>query len=136
MDAAVLSWVLAAHILGFVLWIGGLCGLTLLLSSTPGQVALARGGKRIAMVADLGATLAIAAGVVMIAGIKPSPMTQGWMHIKLALVVVGMLGIHGFARVKLKRAQSAEGATVSPLWSAALIAVAAAIIVLATVRPL
>ncbi|HET6611579.1 MAG TPA: hypothetical protein VFG83_06310 [Kofleriaceae bacterium] len=135
MDAAVLSWVLAAHILGFVLWIGGLCGLTLLLSSTPGQVALARGGKRIAMVADLGATLAIAAGVVMIAGIKPSPMTQGWMHIKLA-VVVGLIAVHGFARVKLKRAQSAEGATVSPLWPAAVIAVAAAIIILATVRPL
>lgn len=136
MDPAVLPWVRAAHVFGFVLWTGGLCALTMLLSSAPGLVALSRAGKRIAMLADIGAAIAIAAGVAMTLGIEPSPMSQGWMHVKLTIVVVGLLGLHGFSRVKLKRAQSAEGATVSPLWSAAVIAVVAAIIVLAIARPI
>lgn len=56
------------------------------------------------MLMDLGATLAMVCGFSMAFGLVPNSFkTGGWLHIKLTIVVVVLLGIHGFTRAQVKR---------------------------------
>lgn len=80
------SWllpVLAFHLLGMVLWIGGLFAALLALSAA--QPALARRGLR--TLAHPGAAVTVVAGILLV-WVNPVWMRQGWLHAKLALVVV------------------------------------------------
>ena len=101
----------ALHVYGAFMWIGGLLALTLFLAAIkaePDVAARTRLGKyarRIAMLPDIGATLAILFGLHSLFALKL--YKAPYMHIKLTLVVV-LIALHGLLRVKTKRA--AEGA--------------------------
>jgi protoporphyrinogen IX oxidase len=112
MDPSIYLWVRIAHIIGIVLWVGGLLAVLSLLrvhTQVDGvaRESLTRVEKTTAMVMDLGATLAIATGLYMALKGAKFPNTAfasgGWFHIKLTLVVLGPFALHGLARAKIKK---------------------------------
>jgi putative membrane protein len=105
---------LVLHLVGIITWVGGLYGLGWLLAARDAERdeafktrigGLARSGGRIA---DVGAGVTIAGGLWMLSFAPAMYMHQPWMHAKLTLVVL-LLGLHGFFRVKAKRAAGGEG---------------------------
>lgn len=79
--------------------------------------------RSLAMVMDLGATLAIGCGIAMAVGHGGSHPTSnlfkapgaGWFHIKLTLVVLTILSTHGMLRAKVKKFSRGETPSV-PHW--------------------
>jgi putative membrane protein len=105
---------LVLHLVGFVTWVGGLYGIGWLLVARDAEKSdafrtrlgeLARSGGRIA---DIGAVLSIVGGVWLLSFAPAVYMRQPWMHTKLTLVVL-LIGLHGFFRVKARRAAGGEG---------------------------
>lgn len=102
------------HVIGFVLWIGTLFAVARLLvyrDAEPDPTVKTRFGqaaRKMAMLADIGATLAIIGGLWMLLSATDLYLKQGWMHIKLAMIVL-VLALHGFIRVKSKRAAQGTG---------------------------
>ena len=104
------AWIHVGHILGFVLWVGGLLAVAALLRAHEGADAASRPGivgiaRSTAVLMDVGATLTIALGLIMA---FKSPMfpntafkTGGWLHVKLALVVVGIIVPHAVLRRRI-----------------------------------
>jgi putative membrane protein len=119
------------HIMGFILWVGPLGGAARLLLIAQAEqegnwsTRIAGIARKIAMVADIGATFAILAGVYMLTQ-ESEILKQPFMHVKLTLVVA-LLGLHGFVRVKAKRMAQAK-ASFSPAILAAIFLVAAGIV--------
>ncbi len=115
------QWVKVAHILGFVLWSSGLLTGLFLLRAHAAVEASARNAfvpieRVVGIIMDAGATVAIAAGFVMAFGTTPIAFkTGGWLHIKLTLVVVGVLSIHGLLRVKMRKFRNGDVAAL-PSW--------------------
>jgi uncharacterized membrane protein len=135
------QWLLALHLAGVVFWVSGLLACALLVPAAGQAVDAARAplvssARRLALLMDIGATVAIAAGLTLALGVAPALMRQPWMHIKLTLVVLGVLGLHGLIRARLGRLR--RGATAGlPGFAASLAgALVVAIIVIAIVRPL
>lgn len=119
------AWVKVAHIIGFTVWVGGLLSVAALLrahegadaASRPGMVTAARG---MALIMDLGATLAIAMGLWLALKSPRFPHTAfksgGWLHIKLTLVVLGLLATHGLMRAKIGKLRRGTKTTALPAW--------------------
>jgi uncharacterized membrane protein len=109
MNAETMRWVLAFHVVGDVLWVAGLTAVVTLLQLHPSvdeasRPALTQAQKRLAIVMDVGATLAIAMGLWAALDRVPNAFATGaWLHIKLTAVVFGVLTVHGMARVKIKK---------------------------------
>lgn len=138
MSPEALRWILAIHVYAMLTWIGALIGLSFILKQHAKAADAARKDfialeKGVAMAADIGATIAIVAGIYMIVQV-PTVMKQAWMHPKLALVAL-VLGLHGFQRMrtgKYKRGQvSAEPAWIIPVLEIAIVG----IIALAVAKP-
>jgi uncharacterized membrane protein len=147
MSEETLLYVKAAHLLGFTLWIAGLATVYWLLrvhAAAPKDARdLLSGVERsLAMLMDLGATVAIASGLTMAfaapashwGGASTAFGSGGWIHVKLTLVVVGVLAVHGFNRAKVKRFRMGQ-VTEIPNWPwLLLLASTAGIIVIAAAR--
>jgi uncharacterized membrane protein len=131
------KWVLAAHLLAVMFWVGGLFSVYWLLrihAHAPKDVheQLTLMERSLALMMDIAATVAIACGIVMIVWpvnlFKVHP--AGWLHVKLAAVVLGVLPVHGMLRAKIKRFGQGQ---ISPIpqwqWSQLLVAIAAIVIV-------
>ena len=113
-------WIKLVHIVGFIVWVGSLFGLLSILREPTGSsedtrrllVALTRRAGR-AM--DIGAALAIAAGVILIVkSPEPvGPIHQPYFHVKLALAA-GLVGLHGFARVRAGKLAKGDTRTLGP----------------------
>ena len=129
------SWLRVLHIVGFVLWIGGLLGLLKLLrvhAQVEGAArdVLARAERKIAVLMDAGATFAMVAGFWIAFGRAPNAFkTGGWLHVKLTVVVLGILSIHGFARVKARKFRQGQ---VTPISHALMYVVLVAAVVAIT----
>ena len=127
-------WVHLAHIIGFTVWVAGLVAVAALLrahegadaASRPGIVTAARG---MALIMDLGATLAIAIGLWLAFKSPRFPNTAfksgGWLHVKLVLVVVGLLAPHGMMRAKIGKLRRGAKTTALPAWVIPVILVGA-----------
>lgn len=138
------DWIKAIHVIGFVMWMGGLIGLSSVLaahrrlaeSTVAELVSLER---KVAMEMDIGALLAIAAGVLMI--IKGRPMgdawvlKQGWMHIKLTLVL-GLLVTHVLVRIKVGKAKRGDRSGLSPVVNAIAILLFIGVVIMGVARPI
>jgi uncharacterized membrane protein len=124
MSADLYPWILIGHLFGDILWVAGMLAVLGLLwvhggadaSSRPGIVATAR---MMAVIMELGATLAIGLGL-WLALASPRFATNafasgGWLHVKLTLVVLGLLAGHGILRGKLGKLARGQQATV-PGW--------------------
>ncbi len=118
MSFETLFWLKTLHVIGFVFWIAGLWAAIWLLrthtqvdaSSRPQLVAAER---KVGISMDAGATLAIVMGLVIaFAGPINAFKTGGWLHVKLTLIVVGILSVHGLLRVKMRKVRQGD---LSPL---------------------
>ena len=127
------AWLLAAHLIGVFLWIGGLFATYWLLRihvQAPKDVhdKLTLMERSLAMVMDLGATLAIAAGIWMALKHDYSHPTSslftapksGWFHAKLAIVLLGVLSVHGMVRAKVGKFSRGQTPNV-PQWAWSLL---------------
>src|SRR5437773_11321547 len=86
------AWALVFHIVGFVLWMGGLLVATQVMASRTRQsspevrAALARlATKLFKGLAHPGAAVTVIAGIVVLV-LQPGYLRQGWLHAKLFLV--------------------------------------------------
>lgn len=113
------EWIPALHVVGAILWVGGLTAVLSLLHVHPrleeGSRKLLVGiERRLALAMDLGATLTIVVGLYN--AIKWDQFKNGgWLHIKLTVVVVCLLSVHGIARVKLKKFREGDVRPVPPV---------------------
>jgi uncharacterized membrane protein len=143
------SWLKAGHLIGVFLWIGGLFTVYWLLrihaqAPKDAQDKLTLMERSLALMMDIAATLAIGCGVTLavthngwhpISTIFSAP-GAGWFHIKLTVVVLGILSVHGMVRARVARFSRGEHKPVpSWLWSV-LLASVALIVVLVFVGPL
>jgi len=140
------TWVLAAHLLGVILWVGTMFATYWLLrihAHAPKDVheRLTLMERSLAMTMDIAATLAIGGGIFLI--IKPveyeqnlfATPHQGWFHVKLAVVVLGVLPVHGMIRARIKKFSQGKLTPVPQwLWSLLLAAISA-IVILVIKRP-
>ncbi|MEZ4368255.1 MAG: CopD family protein [Kofleriaceae bacterium] len=110
MSAQLYPWVIIGHLVGIALWAAGLVTTIALLRVHHGADAASRPGvlgtaRRMALLMDLGATLAIALGLFLAFASPRYPSTAfqsgGWLHVKLMLVVVGLLIPHGILRATI-----------------------------------
>ncbi len=94
---------LVFHLFGVILWIGSLLVVTSMMALVPDEVGVAR--ERLIVIArrlfhvssNIGAIVAVVFGVFLVL-LDPSVMLHGWMHAKIALVLVLL-----FFHVKLYR---------------------------------
>src|SRR5690242_5295369 len=140
MSAQTYLWVLAAHLLAVVMWLGGMFAVYWLLrihSHAPKDAheQLTLMERSLALMMDLAATVAIGCGIAMM--VSPVNLLtaphSGWLHTKLALVVLGVLPIHGMMRARIKKFGQGK---ISPVpqwqWSLLLFAITAIIIAAVT----
>lgn len=125
------QWLLVGHIVGFVVWLAGMVA-TLTLLRVHGVVegaardVLARKEKKTAAMMDAGASLAMVCGFVIAFGNTPIAFkTGGWLHVKLTIVVLVILGTHGFVRAQVKRFGRGQVRTI-PGWLVYVVLLAAA----------
>jgi protoporphyrinogen IX oxidase len=103
------AWVLVAHIFGITLWVGGLLVTSMALvrhtqeTAAEARQALAR-LERIFLrgLADVGALLALVAGITLVAHNPSYYMHARWLHIKLSFVIM-LIVLHGAIAVGSKR---------------------------------
>ncbi len=109
MSVETYTWLKAGHLIGLVLWISGLVAVYWLLrfhSHAPKDVheKLTLQERSMALMADISAALAIGTGIAMIVGGKIfSQPKMGWFHIKLTVVALVILPVHGMLRAKIKK---------------------------------
>jgi protoporphyrinogen IX oxidase len=131
MDPQVYLWWKAAHVFGFVVWIAGLASLLHLLYVHPwvgenNRAPIAMVERRVAILMDLGALLAIAAGLRVALGTSAFS-SGGWLHVKLT-IGVGLLALHGLARAKVRKFRNGDIKPISPYLFPLLLVIAAGMI--------
>ena len=93
-----MAWILAFHVFGVILWMGSLLVLSSLLGLVAEEVGVSKERFLVAarrlfdISANGGALAAIGFGIWLIF-IDPAVLRQGWLHIKL-LLVVGIIVMH------------------------------------------
>jgi putative membrane protein len=104
----VTTWLIAAHVCGFVLWVSGLLATTVVLSRHAQETApdaasaLARVERFfLRALADPGSLITILAGIALILTATVSYMREGWLHMKLTLVA-GLIVMHVLIALKAK----------------------------------
>lgn len=116
MDSGLLLVLKALHILGVILWVGGVVTAALIAAFAPsdGRTAVAAAARRaVLLVATPGMLLAWVVGLwILIARWSDVYGTEGWMHAKLTLALI-VTGLTGFATGRLRKAATGK-ATVSP----------------------
>lgn len=130
-------WLLAVHILGVVLWIGGLLATAVVLAQSAAVDPAARAAiaqparKLMRLLADAGAALVLVAGVWMLSADASGYFAQHWFQTKLVLVV-GLLALHGVIAVRAKRAAVGGEIAARQAWGlfCGVLATAAAIVLL------
>lgn len=144
------SWLLTGHLIGLFLWLGGMFAVYWMLrlhAQAPKDVhdKLVLMERSLAMVMDLGATLAIVCGLGMAfsarADYRGTHVTSnlfaaahaGWFHIKLAVVVLGVLSCHGIIRARVARFARGQSPTV-PQWIWSLLLVSIVVIIILVFR--
>ena len=143
------AWVKAGHLIGVFLWISGMVAVYWMLrlhvhAPKEAREKLIYMERSLALMMDIAAALAIGLGIVMIFGQsngenflkKPSEyVSRGWFHIKLTVVAVGLLSMHGMLRARIKQFQEGRISNVPQWqWSVILASVIAIFILVTRVR--
>jgi uncharacterized membrane protein len=137
-----LQWLLTAHLIGVILWLGCLFAVYWLLrvhAQAPKDVLdkLTLMERSLALTMDLAAALAIGAGLALaLLHIGDHPTSTlfakpgaGWFHFKLLVVVLGILPVHGMVRGKVGKFGRGIISNVPQfMWSLLLIAIVAIIV--------
>lgn len=107
------------HLLGAVLWLGGLLAMSRAMAAMAKQpVAMRPGlaylGGRFHILAALGALLSIPSGLYQLSLWPDGSFRHaGWLHAKLTLIL-GLVIVHGLCWAKLKNWQKASASTALP----------------------
>jgi putative membrane protein len=141
MSTTAYTWISAFHIFGVLMWMGTMIGLANILvahaeADLGSRPAFHKLGRACAMAMDIGATIAMVFGLIMLFANDAVALKQGgYMHAKLTLVVLLLLTSHGFLRVKVRKYR--EGKVVPlPVFMPPLLSLTAlAVIILVVVRP-
>jgi uncharacterized membrane protein len=141
------SWLLTGHLIGVVLWVASMTAVYWMLrvhvhAPKESHEKLTLMERSLALTMDLAATLAMACGIALIfkrgaPGLPNLLATPGagWFHIKLAVIVLGILSVHGMLRARIKRFGMGQIKPV-PQWQwTLLLASVTAIILLVTQGP-
>jgi putative membrane protein len=136
MDPDTYNWLRVGHVLGFVLWIGAMVTVLQLLrvhGAVEGAArdVLARHERKMAVVMDVGATLTMVCGfVTALGGTVNYFKTGAWLHIKLTLVALVIIGVHGWTRAQVRKFRKGQVRHVPPAIMWVVLAATAAIILL------
>jgi uncharacterized membrane protein len=146
MDPGTYLWLETGHVIGVILWMGCLFATYWLLrlhAQAPknafDKITLME--RSLALTMDVAATLAIGAGLVMAlskGGDHPTANLfatpgAGWFHLKITVVVLGILPVHGIVRGRV--AKFSRGATPTvPQWLWSLLLIAIVVIVMLVIR--
>lgn len=131
------TWLLVGHLVGVFLWIGGLSTVFWLLrlhTQSPPAVheKLLLMERSLALSMDLAAALAIGCGLGLAFNRTPNLFATpgaGWFHIKLTIVVLGILSAHGMIRAKVGKLSRGETPTVPAwIWTMILVSLVAILI--------
>jgi uncharacterized membrane protein len=131
------QWLLSAHLIGVIFGLGCLFAVYWLLrvhAQAPRDVLdkLTLLERSLALTMDISAALAIGTGLVMAFrhdGTHPTSSLfaapgAGWFHIKLAIVVLGILPVHGMVRGKIAKFSRGVISNVPQfLWSLLLVSI-------------
>lgn len=143
MSPETLLWLRTGHFIGLFVWIGGMFAVYWMLrfhahAPKDAHEKLVLAERSLALMMDLGAALAIGSGLALALGQTPTVFARpggGWFHIKLTVVVLGVLPVHGMLRGRIKKF---GGGKISPVpewqWSV-LLASITAIVLLVTQGP-
>ncbi|HEX3759082.1 MAG TPA: CopD family protein [Kofleriaceae bacterium] len=140
------QWLLTAHLIGVIFWLGCLFAVYWLLrvhAQAPKDVLdkLTLMERSLALTMDISAALAIGTGLAMAIrhdGTHPtstlfSAPGAGWFHIKLTLVVLGILPVHGMVRGKVGKFGRGVISRV-PQWMWTLLLISIVLIVVMVIR--
>ena len=137
MEPSTYLWLKAAHMIGLFVWIGGLFAVYWLLrfhahAPKDAHEKLTLMERSLALMMDIGSALAIGTGLAIAIGSTPNYFARegfGWFHIKLTIVVLGILPVHGIVRARIKKHANGNLAPIPQwLWSLLLVALVAVII--------
>jgi uncharacterized membrane protein len=143
MSLETLLWLRAGHFIGLFVWIGGMFTVYWMLrfhAHAPKDVheKLVLSERALALMMDIGAGLAIGCGLAMAFGTTPNAFARpggGWFHLKITIVVVGILSVHGMLRARIKKFSRGNVSAV-PSWQwSVLLGSLAAIVLLVTHGP-
>jgi len=127
-------WILAFHVFGVILWMGSLLVLSSLLGLVADEVGVSKerflvAARRLFDVSANGGALATIGFGIWLIMLDPAVLRQGWLHIKLLLVVV-LVVIHArmYRRINALEAEPSganrrEFAMVHGIVSAILLAI-------------
>lgn len=129
----------AAHFLGGIFWIGGIVTVAVVAAhgQTLGKEAMAALRAASLKVATVGMISAWVGGLgMLLPNFTLYYATQGWMHAKLTLVLVGS-ALSGIVSAKLRSAAAGESTATNSLRVLAVVmtAMAIAIVLLVTLKP-
>jgi uncharacterized membrane protein len=145
MDPKVYDWLKSGHLIGDFIWVGSMFAVYWLLrlhTHAPKEAheKLVLMERSMALMMDVASALAIGTGIALII-YRPGEGTifaekpAGWFHIKLTIVVLGMLSMHGMLRAKVKKFSSGQVPTIPQWqWTIILSSVVAILIVVYVVR--
>lgn len=135
------TWLLVGHVLGVLLWIGCLTAVfwvlrmhTQMPDSVNDKFVLME--RSLALVMDIASALAMGCGIGLAlhrvgGGTIFSEKGAGWFHIKLTLVVLGILSMHGMLRARVAKFSRGEKPTVPTwIWSVLLISVVGIVVMI------
>ncbi|HEX3476191.1 MAG TPA: CopD family protein [Kofleriaceae bacterium] len=137
-----LQWLLTAHLIGVIFWLGCLFAVYWLLrvhAQAPKDVLdkLTLMERSLALTMDLSAALAIGTGLALAffhIGDHPTSTLftkpgAGWFHLKLLIVVLGILPVHGMVRGKIGKFGRGVISNVPQwMWSLLLLAIVAIVV--------
>jgi uncharacterized membrane protein len=130
-------WLVSGHLIGLFIWLGGMFAVYWMLrfhSHAPKEVheKLVLSERSLALMMDIGSALAIVCGLWLAFGQTPTVFGRpnaGWFHIKLTIVVVGLLSMHGMLRARIKKFSRGQISEV-PSWQWSVILASITAIVL------
>ncbi|MFT3698213.1 MAG: CopD family protein [Kofleriaceae bacterium] len=142
MSTGLYALVKTAHVLGMVLWISGLTAIYWMLrfhdhapKSSHEQLTLQE--RALALATDIAATVTIGCGVAM--AVSPINLFgtpgQGWLHVKLAAIILLILPVHGMLRGRIKK-YSQGNLTPAPSWMWTMLLVGVMVSIFAVVTKL
>ena len=129
-----MPWILAFHLFGVILWLGSLLVLSSLLGLVAEEVGVSKerflvAARRLFDISANGGAMATIGFGIWLIFLDPGVLRQGWLHIKLLLVIV-LVVIHArlFRRINAlqaepSRANRREFAMIHGIISALLLAI-------------
>jgi len=146
MDPKVYDWLKSGHLIGDFLWVGSMFAVYWLMrfhthAPKGAHDKLVLMERSMALMMDIAAALAIGTGIALIL-YRPTGASSifaekpaGWFHIKLTIIVLGLLAMHGMIRAKVKKFSRGQTPSVPQWqWTIILSSVVAILIVVFVVR--